>query len=165
MTQCASRRCGGGCCSDFSSRAEQKPSLLQIDVVENICQQAIRNMTKRAIQRDAGLLSDDDYNEAFSTLVNWIALTFSGENRHYHTDPEWHQGEGLKGLLKERLVMPQADREELFYTAATYFAQDADRLATSLVATGGFKSPDAEGAILALANGWAQLLTGAPTEG
>ncbi len=101
MTQCASRRCGGGCCSDFSSRAEQKPSLLQIDVVENICQQAIRNMTKRAIQRDAGLLSDDDYNEAFSTLVNWIALTFSGENRHYHTDPEWHQGEGLKGLLKE----------------------------------------------------------------
>ena len=44
---CGPRRCGGGCGADYSSRADQKPSLGAIDIVDGIFRQALRNMAKR----------------------------------------------------------------------------------------------------------------------
>ena len=89
MAGCGSN-CSAGCCKDFSSRAERLPNLLSVEVTGEIFAKAVRNMTLRAAQRAAGMMSDEEYEEAKSKLVRWLVNAFSGENPHYEADSEWH---------------------------------------------------------------------------
>ena len=94
MAGCGSN-CSAGCCKDFSSRAERLPNLLSVEVTGEIFAKAVRNMTLRAAQRAAGMMSDEEYEEAKSKLVRWLVNAFSGENPHYEADSEWHGNGGL----------------------------------------------------------------------
>ena len=85
MAGCGSN-CSAGCCKDFSSRAERLPNLLSVEVTGEIFAKAVRNMTLRAAQRAAGMMSDEEYEEAKSKLVRWLVNAFSGENPHYEAD-------------------------------------------------------------------------------
>ena len=87
MAGCGSN-CSAGCCKDFSSRAERLPNLLSVEVTGEIFAKAVRNMTLRAAQRAAGMMSDEEYEEAKSKLVRWLVNAFSGENPHYEADSE-----------------------------------------------------------------------------
>lgn len=161
MSTCG-KSCGSGCCSDFSSKAPRKPSLLQIDVVEGIFEAAVRNMTMRRAQLDSGMMSPEEYSEAFEKLVEWIAATFQGGNAHYEADPEWHLSGGLTDLLREKLREPSAGDDEIHHRAARYFADDADGVSQALVEQGGLHTEAAERARRALASAWAQLYCGGP---
>ncbi len=56
---CAPKRgCRG--CGDFSSRAERRPNLLEIEVVTQIFHQAIRNLLRRDEAFLQGALSAED---------------------------------------------------------------------------------------------------------
>ena len=87
---CGPRRCGGGCGADYSSRADQKPSLGAIDIVDGIFRQALRNMAKRLSMLRTGEMTPEELDAANEKLVFWLASTFSGENRHFETVDEWH---------------------------------------------------------------------------
>lgn len=102
MAGCGSN-CSAGCCKDFSSRAERLPNLLSVEVTGEIFAKAVRNMTLRAAQRAAGMMSDEEYEEAKSKLVRWLVNAFSGENPHYEVDSEWHGNGGLADYLAETL--------------------------------------------------------------
>ena len=102
MAGCGSN-CSAGCCKDFSSRAERLPNLLSVEVTGEIFAKAVRNMTLRAAQRAAGMMSDEEYEEAKSKLVRWLVNAFSGENPHYEADSEWHGNGGLADYLAETL--------------------------------------------------------------
>ena len=78
--------CSAGCYKDFISRAERLPNLLSVEVTGEIFAKAVRNMTLRAAQRVAGMMSDEEYEEAKSKLVRWLVNAFSGENPHYEAD-------------------------------------------------------------------------------
>ena len=56
--------CSAGCYKDFSSRAERLPNLLSVEVTGEIFAKSVRNMTLRAAQRVAGMMSDEEYEEA-----------------------------------------------------------------------------------------------------
>ena len=50
MPKCIKPSCNRGCCGhDHSSKAEQAPSIVDIEVVRKILSQAVVNMCKRAI--------------------------------------------------------------------------------------------------------------------
>ena len=108
---CGPRRCGGGCGADYSSRADQKPSLGAIDIVDGIFRQALRNMAKRLSMLRTGEMTPEELDAANEKLVFWLASIFSGENRHFETVDEWHpyglSDEAVKamtGPLHERLA-------------------------------------------------------------
>ena len=105
MAGCGSN-CSAGCCKDFSSRAERLPNLLSVEVTGEIFAKAVRNMTLRAAQRAAGMMSNEEYEEAKSKLVRWLVNAFSGENPHYEADSEWHGNGGLADYLAETLDYP-----------------------------------------------------------
>ena len=105
MAGCGSN-CSAGCCKDFSSRAERLPNLLSVEVTGEIFAKAVRNMTLRAAQRAAGMMSDEEYEEAKSKLVRWLVNAFSGENPHYEADSEWHGNGGLADYLASTRPRP-----------------------------------------------------------
>lgn len=75
MAGCGSN-CSAGCCKDFSSRAERLPNLLSVEVTGEIFAKAVRNMTLRAAQRAAGMMSDEEYEFALyncNRLRKWCA--------------------------------------------------------------------------------------------
>ena len=110
MAGCGSN-CSAGCCKDFSSRAERLPNLLSVEVTGEIFAKAVRNMTLRAAQRAAGMMSDEEYEEAKSKLVRWLVNAFSGENPHYEADSEWHGNGGLADYLAEMVRAAGAEAE------------------------------------------------------
>jgi len=72
MAGCGSN-CSAGCCKDFSSRAERLPNLLSVEVTGEIFAKAVRNMTLRAAQRAAGMMSDEEYEivaDAFDEFLD-----------------------------------------------------------------------------------------------
>lgn len=72
---CGPRRCGGGCGADYSSRADQKPSLGAIDIVDGIFRQALRNMAKRLSMLRTGEMTPEELDAA---MRSW----FSGLLQH-----------------------------------------------------------------------------------
>lgn len=70
---CGPRRCGGGCGADYSSRADQKPSLGAIDIVDGIFRQALRNMAKRLSMLRTGEMTPEELDAANEKLVFWLA--------------------------------------------------------------------------------------------
>lgn len=163
MGSCQSNRCGGGCC-DFSSKAPQKPSLLQLDVVDGIFTAAIRNMTLRKAQCQTGLMSDKEYEAAKEKLVDWLVATFSGRNPHFSTEAEWHEYGGLVELLRLRLPIDGSSQARALTQAFELFATEADELAGILVHNGGLETENAKVVIGAKASAWAQLFVGAPDD-
>ena len=66
---CAPKRgCRG--CGDFSSRAERRPNLLEIEVVTQIFHQAIRNLLRRDEAFLQGALSAEDIEAADEKLID-----------------------------------------------------------------------------------------------
>ena len=126
MAGCGSN-CSAGCCKDFSSRAERLPNLLSVEVTGEIFAKAVRNMTLRAAQRAAGMMSDEEYEEAKSKLVRWLVNAFSGENPHYEADSEWHGNGGLADYLAETLDYHGHSPRQVITHAAALFADDAPR--------------------------------------
>ena len=163
MSHCASNRCGprgcGGGCSDFSSKAEQLPNLLAIDVVGTIFEQAIRNMTLRCASLESGLMSPEEYDEAKSKLIDWLVALFRGENPHFETNSEWHQG-ALADFLREKLNRPTDSDAGVLRFAMTLFADDADQMAHEVVSQASDERSNA--ARSQMARLWAHLMTGAP---
>ena len=146
MAGCGSN-CSAGCCKDFSSRAERLPNLLSVEVTGEIFAKAVRNMTLRAAQRAAGMMSDEEYEEAKSKLVRWLVNAFSGENPHYEADSEWHGNGGLADYLAETLdYHGHSPRQDV--------PEDADVVRVS----------DARQALAQVAGMWAQVFTGVPPE-
>ena len=99
MSSCSSCAPGRGC-HDFSSRAEQLPSLAAIDVVERLLLQALKNTAQRASRAAAGELTADELREANETLIDWLADTFSGRNRHFQSAENWNP-HGLADYMRE----------------------------------------------------------------
>lgn len=156
-------KCGGGCCSDFSSKAEQLPNLLSTDVTGGIFAGAIRNMTVRASQLKAGMMSDEEFEAAKDKLVQWLVITFSGQNPHYLADDEWHRNGGLADYLAEYFSYPGHSARQALTHAADLFADDADNLAREILQKGGLSSGPAQQAIAQMSGLWAQVYTGAPS--
>ena len=125
---------------------------------------AVRNMTLRAAQRAAGMMSDEEYEEAKSKLVRWLVNAFSGENPHYEADSEWHGNGGLADYLAETLDYHGHSPRQVITHAAALFADDADNLAREIVERGGLDPPAARPALAQVAGMWAQVFTGVPPE-
>ena len=101
-------RCGSGCASDcrrscghdHGSKAERRPDLLSIEVVEGLLGQACRNMKKRFDAELSGEMSAEEHVERTEALVDWLTLTFAGENPHFEDTGEWLPA-GLAEYLRE----------------------------------------------------------------
>ena len=101
MSRCSSCFSGGGC-RDFSSRAEQLPSLAAIDVVEKLLLQALKNTAKRAEMAARGEMSREELTEANQKLVDWLGLTFAGGNPHFQSAEDWNP-RGLAQYMREEM--------------------------------------------------------------
>lgn len=163
MAGCGSN-CSAGCCKDFSSKAERLPNLLSVEVTGDIFAKAVRNMTVRAAQQSAGMMSDDEYEAAKSKLVRWLVNAYSGENPHYEADMEWHQNGGLSDYLAETFDYRGHSPRQVLTHAAELFADDADNLAREIIQRGGPDTPQARQAVAQLGGMWAQIFTGVPPE-
>ncbi len=152
--------CASGCCGDFSSRAPRSPNLLAIDVMGGLLEQAVRNMSVRAAELETGMMTEEDYEAAREKLVRWLIALLSGENPHFESDPEWHQGGGLVDYLRQRLDLGTLGARAVLEHAVRLFSEDADQIARDYVRSGG--APESEAARSELATLWAQLFTGAP---
>ncbi len=93
-------RCPGGCCSDFSSRAERLPKLTSIEVVHGLLLQACRNEAARHLGVLSGRLDPGEAEEKTEALRRWFTLTFTGKNRHFEPDRDWLPA-GLAYHLRE----------------------------------------------------------------
>ena len=79
MPKCIKPSCNRGCCGhDHSSKAEQAPSIVDIEVVRKILSHAIVNMCKRAIACAEGELTRDELAEKDMKLMEWLGETFCG---------------------------------------------------------------------------------------
>lgn len=172
MSGCSSR-CAPGCrCGDFSSKAEQLPSLVSIEVVTDILEQAVRNVARRCDAVARGEMSPQEIEEANEKLVDWMGVTFSGGNGHFATGEDWNP-RGLaiyvRDMLAEQIkevqgVIPEDD-EELINAAAAVFLADLYKILNDLTQAG-YQLEGVERAPQAvrLINFWSRLLTGAPSE-
>ena len=91
-------------------------------------------------------------------------ITFSGGNKHYETNDEWHEKGGLTDYLAEAFKYHGHSGRQVLTHAASLFAEDAENLAREITHRGGLSSPDAQQAINHLAGMWGQLFTGAPLD-
>ncbi len=169
MSRCNSCATGRGC-HDFSSRAEQLPSLVAIDVVEKLLLQALKNTANRACQAAAGDMSDDELKAANKKLVDWLAQTFSGANPHFQSSEDWNPrglahylrdvlAENFKTLEDEKLK----DDEEVIHTAAGIFLADVYGTLHALAIDGHpFAGIENTEPCVRLVNFWAQVMVGAP---
>lgn len=169
MSSCSSCAPGRGC-HDFSSRAEQLPSLAAIDVVERLLLQALKNTAQRASRAAAGELTADELREANETLIDWLADTFSGRNRHFQSAENWNP-HGLADYMRE--MMPESlkavvseiptDDEEVIHLAAGIFLSDVYATLHSL-AQQGYSMEGVENLepCVRVVGFWTQLMVGAP---
>ena len=161
-------RCGGGC-HDFSSEAEQKPSLGAIDIVDGIFRQAIRNLAKRLEAFRAGDMSVEELEAANEKLADWLGATFSGRSRHFEILEHWHP-EGLANELlrtfgtRLALQLPVGD-EVIIAEAGRLFTREASGLILAALDAGwpAAGAAESEPAVI-LAGRWANLFAGAPDD-
>lgn len=125
MPKC-SLNCNRGCCHDHSSKAEQPPSIVDIEVVRRILSQALVNMFKRSIACVQGEINEDERAEKDQILVEWLGETFSGNNPHFESGPDDWNPDGLAQFIR-MTVQEIAEKteedssEETIYEAAAYF--------------------------------------------
>lgn len=172
MSGCSTCMPGRGC-RDFSSRAEQLPSLAAIDVVERLLLQALKNTAGRAQRTACGDMTPEALDEANETLVDWLAATFSGRNPHFQSVEDWNP-RGLAQYMRE--MMPESlqtaapekgarldDDEEVIHLAAGIFLSDVYATLHALASRGcpfdGIENADP---CVRLVGFWSQLLVGAP---
>ena len=163
MTGCGAN-CGRGCCGDFSSKAARLPNLLSCEVTGSIFAGAVRNMTMRCAQQQAGMMSDEEFEAAKNKLVSWLVATFSGGNSHYECDDEWHERGGLTDSLADAFKYHGHSGRQVLTHAASLFAEAAENLAGESTRRGGPSAPEAQQAIEQLAGMCGQLFTGAPMD-
>lgn len=165
-SSCGGSSCGMFCgkCGDFGSTAPREPELLRYEVCEKIFSDAVRNMTVRVAEQKSGMMSDGDFEEAKSRLVRWLVSTFSGENRHYRADDEWHLRGGLAHYLAERLNFRGHPPRQVLTRAAELFADQAEETALKVLRSGGIKSPAAARIAAGTVSLWCDLFTGVPVE-
>lgn len=169
MSNCGS--CRSGRCGDFSSKAEGLPSLASIDVVERILLQAVKNTAQRAVDVSEGRMTPQELSEADQRLVQWLAETFSGRNRHFATAEGWNPcglaqylREGADEQLRRVLAggLPEDDYAaievgvRLFLTNVYVMLEQIGASGGSL---GGLEQHDG---VLGFVNYWSCLLTGCP---
>ena len=166
---CSPRRCGGGCGADFSSRAEQKPSLGAIDIVDGIFRQALRNLAKRLEMLRSGEMTPEELDAANEKLVSWLASTFSGENRHFETVEEWHPyglSEELERIFGDHLSIEgdQGD-DRTIARAARLFVREGEAMLLEALDSGlpASSAAEVEPAVIFAAR-WANLFAGALSE-
>lgn len=125
MPKC-SLNCSRGCGHDHSSKAEQPPSLVDIEVVRRILSQALVNMFKRSIACVQGEITEDERAEKDQKLVEWLGETFSGNNPHFEIGPDDWNPDGLAQFIR-MTVQEIAEKteedtpEETIYETAAYF--------------------------------------------
>ena len=137
---CGPRRCGGGCGADYSSRADQKPSLGAIDIVDGIFRQALRNMAKRLSMLRTGEMTPEELDAANEKLVFWLASTFSGENRHFETVDEWHPyglSDELERIFGDHLSIEGGQGDDrTIARAARLFVREGEAMLTEALEAG-----------------------------
>ena len=167
--KCGTCRPGRGCCSDFSSRSEQLPSLGAIDIVDGIFRQALRNLAKRLAAVRAGEMSGDELNAANEKLVLWLGAVLSGRSRHFDIVDPWHP-EGLAEELmrifgRQISVLPTMTDEEVIAEAGRLFVREGEDILTAALEAGypASSAAEIEPAVI-LAARWANLFAGALVE-
>ncbi len=169
MSNCGS--CRSGHCGDFSSKATGLPSLASIDVVERILLQAVKNTAQRAVDASEGRLSREDLQEADLRLVQWLADTFAGRNKHFATAEGWNPtglGEYLRQGMGPRVreilggTLP-SDDYQMIEIGARVFLNNAYELLEGLGASGtSLAGLEQNNEVLGFVNYWSSLLTGCP---
>lgn len=164
--------CNSRCGCDFSSKAEQLPSLVSIEVVGDILAQALGNTARRSEAVAAGDMSPDELQTADAKLADWLGVTFSGGNPHFASGEDWNpQGLSLylTDLLSEDIrqvvgTIPE-DPEEVVFAAVMVFMRDLYDFLSDF-SQGGFSVAGAEKTPMGVAfiNRWSRILTGAPAE-
>lgn len=125
MPKC-SLNCNRGCGHDHSSKAEQSPSIVDIEVVRRILSQALVNMFKRSIACVQGEITEDERAEKDQKLVEWLGDTFCGKNPHFEIGPDDWNPDGLAQFIR-MTVQEIAEKteedtpEETIYETAVYF--------------------------------------------
>ena len=125
MPKC-SLNCNRGCGHDHSSKAEQPPSIVDIEVVRRILSQALDNMFKRSIACVQGEITEDERVEKDQKLVEWLGDTFCGKNPHFEIGPDDWNPDGLAQFIR-MTVQEIAEKteedtpEETIYETAAYF--------------------------------------------
>ena len=125
MPKC-SLNCNRGCGHDHSSKAEQPPSIVDIEVVRRILSQALVNMFKRSIACVQGEITEDERVEKDQKLVEWLGDTFCGKNPHFEIGPDDWNPDGLAQFIR-MTVQEIAEKteedtpEETIYETAAYF--------------------------------------------
>ncbi|MVX55679.1 hypothetical protein [Parasutterella muris] len=125
MPKC-SLNCNRGCGHDHSSKAEQPPSIVDIEVVRRILSQALVNMFKRSIACVQGEITEDERAEKDQKLVEWLGDTFCGKNPHFEIGPDDWNPDGLAQFIR-MTVQEIAEKteedtpEETIYETAAYF--------------------------------------------
>ena len=98
MPKC-SLNCNRGCGHDHSSKAEQPPSIVDIEVVRRILSQALVNMFKRSIACVQGEITEDERAEKDQKLVEWLGDTFCGKNPHFEIGTDDWNPDGLAQFI------------------------------------------------------------------
>lgn len=93
-------RCNSRCGCDFSSRAARLPDLTSGDVVFGILFDVARKLFARSRAAAMGDMSDDQYQAKREEMLDWLLVTFSGENAHFESSEDWNPS-GLADYLME----------------------------------------------------------------
>lgn len=172
MPKCIKPSCNRGCCGhDHSSKAEQAPSIVDIEVVRKILSQAVVNMCKRAIACAEGELTRDELAEKDMKLMEWLGETFCGNNSHFEPGPEDWTTEGLAEYIKQALPQIEENPEgeemssdEVVVKACAIFVEEAYKAIHDALKAG-FPLLDADelpAPVASFVRTWTLLFVGAP---
>lgn len=160
QTACKPQGCRS--CGDYGSRAERSPSLLDITVVKGLLVRAFLNLASRRNRARAGELSGEDLEAADVKLEEWLTATFSGENRHFASDADFHP-QGLSEHLAEGLGLAVSRPRDVFEEVFGRFVAQCHDLAQALEENGFDAAAEpAHPAVDEMALDWAAALCGAP---
>ena len=172
MPKCIKPSCNRGCCGhDHSSKAEQAPSIVDIEVVRKILSQAVVNMCKRAIACAEGELTRDELAEKDMKLMEWLGETFCGNNSHFEPGPEDWTTEGLAEYINQALPQIEENPEgeemssdEVVVKACAIFVGEAYKAIHDALKAG-FPLLDADelpAPVASFVEAWTLLFVGAP---
>ena len=154
MPKCIKPSCNRGCCGhDHSSKAEQAPSIVDIEVVRKILSQAVVNMCKRAIACAEGELTRDELAEKDMKLMEWLGETFCGNNSHFEPGPEDWTTEG-GGMSSDEVVVKAC---AIFVGEAYKAIHDALKAGFPLLDADELPAP-----VASFVESWTLLFVGAP---
>lgn len=165
MVKCPTCNLGG--CKDFSSRAEQLPSLADIEVVRTLLTQALTNMCTRLRSVASGEMTREEAENKNRVLADWLTDTLSGCNRHFQSGAEGWNPEGLSehllSLFQGQENFP-FDCTRPIGSICLQFVAQAEEVSAELVKRGAFTPGQKELPAWseAFVENWCLLLTGAP---